>query len=385
MKQGLLWTFSLGRGFGIPIKLHWSFLAFLAWIALSEFSSSGQPLSEVIFVVLLFGCIVLHEFGHALMARYYNIKTRDITLYPIGGVAMLEREPKPAEELFIALAGPFVTLLIALLLLISVGSSGQESLSKLLADETGGSLSLLNLPARLFIANLVLLVFNLIPAFPMDGGRALRALLSLTIGERKANLVAARLAQVMSVAFLAFGFWIESPGLVVIGVLVFLNASQAQLSARTRVAIVGKNAGEIMVERDKLVLLKHGMTVQQAALSALKSLQDVFPVIYAENVIGVVSKSALYAAHSQAEPAYIAQYMTRQFLSVEEDRPLSEIVTLLESSAEMAEIGAVMVTKQEKFSGMISQHKLLDLIMLYGLPDNSISQEGKKPTEPVRS
>jgi Zn-dependent protease len=216
----------LGDIAGIGVYVHWSFWILPGWILLSTLSGGGglfAGLSTVLFVFAVFGCVLLHEVGHALMARHYRIGTRDITLYPIGGVASLERMPKrPTQELAIALAGPAVNVLIALALfaiLFVTGIGPQASVLNL----TGGNTFLLNL----MLVNVALVVFNLLPAFPMDGGRVLRAFLAMQLPHERATVIAARAGQVIAVLLGLVGL-LTGGTLIFVALFVFL-AAQAEL------------------------------------------------------------------------------------------------------------------------------------------------------------
>ena len=176
------WSIPILRVAGIQLRIHITFLLLIAWIAFAYYSQGGSPaaVGGVLFVLLLFTCVVLHEFGHALAGKAFGIKTPDITLLPIGGVARLERIPdEPVQELVIAAAGPAVTALIALGAFIGGGSWNYPP-----TTET-------SIPDVLFTMNVVLLLFNLLPAFPMDGGRVLRALLATRMSYARATQVAA--------------------------------------------------------------------------------------------------------------------------------------------------------------------------------------------------
>jgi Zn-dependent protease len=194
-RQAIMFSsLKLGKAFGIGIFVHWSFFLLPAWVLLSNFGLGGWPLAFFALVVVLavFGCVVLHELGHAMMARRFGIPTRDITLYPIGGVARLERmSEKPWEEFWIAVAGPAVNVVIAGLLAFFLIVSGDLSRVVALPD-----LGLVFLNLLMWI-NVGLVIFNLVPAFPMDGGRVLRALLALRLGQLRATQVAVNVALVI--------------------------------------------------------------------------------------------------------------------------------------------------------------------------------------------
>jgi Zn-dependent protease len=216
----------LGTFSGIPVFVHWTFLLLLGFVALSQLVVSGSiavAMSGVALVAVIFGCVVLHEFGHALAARRYGIGTRDVTLLPIGGIARLDRMPhSPKQELRVALAGPAVNLAIAGLLgvWLFLASPGM----------TGGSFA-----ARLLSVNLALAVFNMLPAFPMDGGRVLRALLAQRIGHFEATEVAAKIGRGVAVVFGIIGL-LWNPMLILIALFVWFGAGQEAAMARRRAA-----------------------------------------------------------------------------------------------------------------------------------------------------
>lgn len=225
----------LGNVAGIGVYVHWSFWLLPAWILLSSGGGLGGALSTVLFVFAIFGCVVLHELGHALTARHFNIGTRDITLYPIGGVASLERIPRrPSQELAIALAGPAVNVVIAavlfvLLLVVGVGTQG------LVFKFTGGSFFV-----NLLLVNVALVVFNMLPAFPMDGGRVLRALLAMRLPYLRATEIAVRVGQAVAILLGLVGLFTGGT-LLFIALFVFL-AAQAELSMARHNERVGSSS-----------------------------------------------------------------------------------------------------------------------------------------------
>ena len=216
------WSFSLGRLFGSELKVHVTFLVLLGWISLAAWMAEGASaaLQNTIFVLALFACVIAHEYGHAIMARRFGISTPDITLLPIGGMARLSRMPeKPNQEIAVALAGPAVNLVIwALLVAFLDADAGIEELAR--GSSQGGGLI-----DQLAIVNLYLLAFNLLPAFPMDGGRVLRAVLSGYMGRRRGTDAAALIGRIMAILFGLFGLSIGNPFLILIAAFVFFAAS----------------------------------------------------------------------------------------------------------------------------------------------------------------
>jgi Zn-dependent protease len=218
-------SWKIGRVEGIDLYVHPTFLILLIPGAVDVVV--GGRFFGLFFLLAVFGCVVLHELGHALAARQFGIATRDITLYPIGGVARLERMPRaPGAELVIALAGPAVNFVIAATL---------AALSALFAGDVEIASSGLfgGLLGALITANIFLALFNLLPAFPMDGGRVLRALLSGSMGRARATAVAARIGRAMAVIFGIAGLWMWQPVLVLVAVFVYMvsRAEEAQVLA----------------------------------------------------------------------------------------------------------------------------------------------------------
>ncbi len=254
---------------GIKIMVHWTFLFILVWVVFLEIEKGGTiqtVLFNLAFILMVFFCVILHELGHGLMAKYYGIKTRKITLLPIGGIASLDELPEnPKQELMVSLAGPLVNLVIAVVLyfVIPVQNILELHIAELI--EELGKLTLGNFLFYAFIANLSLLFFNLIPAFPMDGGRVLRALLAMKTDRVKATQIASSIGQLIAMVFLLLGM-LFNPFLILIALFVFLGA-------------YGENK---MVQQ--LSLLK-GHTVKEAMLTQITFVQPDDPI---EKVVGLI-------------------------------------------------------------------------------------------------
>ncbi|HRJ73834.1 MAG TPA: site-2 protease family protein [Terrimicrobiaceae bacterium] len=239
------WSYRIAVVAGIEVRIHLTFLMLLAFYAWTYYGVGGLPLavSGVTFTLLLFLCVLLHEFGHAFAARRYGIRTPDITLLPFGGVARLERMPTlPIQELVIALAGPAVNVAIAAGLCLAMGRVPRMGEFTIFGDPEA------SLPLQLFFVNIILIAFNLIPAFPMDGGRVLRALLAMRFPHAKATLIAARVGQGVAVLFGAASFtpW-GGPMLIFIAGFVFLGAQQELVHARMKEAFGALTAGDVML------------------------------------------------------------------------------------------------------------------------------------------
>lgn len=273
------WSFRVATIAGIQVRVHATFLLLLglyAWMAYL----GGDPAhgwerahTTVVFFLLLFLCILLHEFGHAFAARACGIRTPDITLLPIGGLARLERMPtSPWQELFIAVAGPAVNVVIVSILFPFAGpiSTWQEIFQINL--EGGGIL------ANLLKLNCVLIAFNMIPAFPMDGGRVLRALLATRMRHSLATLVAARVGQALAILFILSGFWFQGNFmLLIIGFFVAMGAQQELVFARMREAARKYRVGEVMQTRYETI--PDTLPLGEVSTILLGSNQAVFPLV----------------------------------------------------------------------------------------------------------
>ena len=240
------WSLKLGTYAGIGVYLHWTFALLIGWIFLVYLGagkSVAQAFAGVGFILALFVCVVLHEFGHALTAKRYGVRTRDITLLPIGGLARLERIPeKPLQEFWVAVAGPAVNVAIAgvlftVLLLL-------DRASQLLQFEWFQGRFL----AQLMWVNLLIVGFNLLPAFPMDGGRVLRALLATRMGRRRATAIAANIGQAMAILFGIVGFFLN-PFLIFIAIFVYLGAQAEAAQVEAQSALEGLHVRDAMMTR----------------------------------------------------------------------------------------------------------------------------------------
>jgi Zn-dependent protease/CBS domain-containing protein len=267
------WTITIGRVAGTEVKVHLTFFILVAFWAMAGYQQGG-PSGAVLAslsLLALFACVLLHEFGHILMAGRFGVRTPDVILLPIGGVARLERIPdEPKQELLIALAGPAVTLAIVVLLYLVLALSGHApSLSEL--EPAGPFLE------NLMLVNLYLLVFNLFPAFPMDGGRVLRALLASRLGMVSGTRIAARLGQASAVVAGFYGLTAGQPILLLVSLFVFLGAGAEAAAVETRAAGAGLDAAQMMVTDFRSIPVH--ATLGDAVDLLLSSEQREFPVV----------------------------------------------------------------------------------------------------------
>jgi Zn-dependent protease/CBS domain-containing protein len=302
------WSLPIFRIAGIQLRIHITFLLLLGWLAFGYYQEGGSAvaLARVLFVLLLFVCVVLHEFGHAIAAKHFGINTPDITLLPIGGVARLQRMPdEPRQELIIALAGPLVNVVIALTLFAVVGWRG-------LTQATMGGPDLL---AQLLVINIVLVLFNLLPAFPMDGGRVLRALLATRLSYARATQIAASIGQGCAFIFGFIGLF-GNPLLLFIALFVYMGASQEAALAQLKDISRSFPVSSAMVREFRS--LSQDATLQEAVDALLATSQHDFPVIdESGNVAGVLTRHDLIAALRKQDPQIrVAEVMRRDIPTV---------------------------------------------------------------------
>lgn len=271
---------------GIGVYVHWSFLILplmIASSALSRGAGIAVAIESVLFVLAIFGCVLLHEFGHALMARRFGIGTRSITLLPIGGVASLDRMPrKPLHELAVALAGPAVNVAIAGVLVTVLIVLGPVSS---LLNTAAVSHSFL---AQLLWANIALVLFNMLPAFPMDGGRVLRSILASFMPHVRATNIAANVGKVMAGLFAVFGVLNNQWMLVFVALFVYLAGRAEAQMVRAQSAAEGWRVADAM--RRQFHMVPADITLEQAAQAVLFTPEDEYPVIENNRLVGMLAK-----------------------------------------------------------------------------------------------
>jgi Zn-dependent protease len=281
------WSFKLGRISGINIQVHFTFFLILIWGAFN-FGGSAGPLYGLLVTVTLFTLVLLHELGHSVAAMAYGIRVRDITLLPIGGVARLERMPeKPIQEFVVALAGPAVNVLLAIILApIVFGLAGGLGPMVLSMRSQPGLTGLLTF---LLTANISLAIFNLLPAFPMDGGRIFRAVMGTFLSFERATTVAVTVGRVLAVGLGIFGLINGQFFLALIALFIFTASGQegAAVTAKSRLQEV--SAGQALTRNT--ISLSPNATVAQAASLVMRGDRPDFAVVdpYNRQLLGVVS------------------------------------------------------------------------------------------------
>ena len=367
------WSWKMTEIAGIGVYMHATFLLLIGWVALStwlETRSLTGTLAGVGFILALFACVVLHEFGHALTARRYGIKTRDITLLPIGGVARLERMPEdPRQELWVALAGPAVNGVIAAGLFLWLQlTSALEPIAQLTI--TSGSFL-----GRVMLVNVSLAAFNLVPAFPMDGGRVVRALLAMRTDYTRATQIAAALGQGMALLFGFLGLF-TNPFLVFIALFVWIGAGQEASTVQMRTALGGIPASRAMVTDFRS--LAPSDRLQQAVDLILAGSQKDFPVVEGDRLVGVLTRDGLLEAlASKGRDVPVAEVMRRDFTVAEPGQMLEIALANLQA----CQCRTLPVLQQGRLVGMITMDNVGEFLMLQA----ALGRQGRSPLERGRA
>ncbi len=352
------WSLNIGRIAGTAVRVHITFLLFLVWIFLASYSAEGQQaaVSSTVFLLLLFACVLAHEFGHIFTARAFGVATPDVTLLPIGGLARLERIPEePYQELLIAIAGPLVNVAIAMALVLFAGAHLQAG--DLYAVESP-RVSMLD---RLAAVNIFLAVFNMIPAFPMDGGRVLRALLATKLGFVRATGVAAAIGQ--AVAFgLGFIGLFYNPMLIFIAIFVYLAAASEAHAVAMRTMSQGVPVSTAMMTQ--YATLTPDAPVEEAVQTLLRTSQSEFPVIDgAGKPIGLLGRHDLFRALKERGPdARVADAMSTTLPTVSQRRYLDDALRILQEKSAPA---VAVVDTMGRLVGLVTSETVGEMMMLH--------------------
>jgi len=355
------WAVRIATVSGIPIYIHWSFLILIGWIIFAN-AAAGAVLAAlaVAFILALFGCVALHELGHALMAQRFGIRTRDITLLPIGGVARLERIPEdPTRELLIAIAGPLVNVIIAAALYLGMRLAGYPAPEMLPGGNLATTIGAIGLIPMLVYFNIFLVVFNLIPAFPMDGGRMLRALLAYKLDYARATRVAAGVGQALAILFAFWGLYGGNPFLILIAVFVFMGAKAESNFAQVRHGLEGAPVRDAMITR--FASLDPGDTLAAAAEMLLAGAQQDFPVVDDGRIAGVLPHADLVRAlEERGQETPVASVMRQDCMSVDENERLFKVFQQMQQD----KCPIVLVTRGGALVGLVTLQNIGEFITL---------------------
>lgn len=361
------WSIKIAKIAGIEVRIHLTFLLLLAFIGISYYLTGGRAaaIEGVGFILIIFACVLLHEFGHAIAARAFGILTPDITLLPIGGVARIQRMPdKPWQELVVALAGPLVNVIIAGVLFLILGFQVDWGRAADLADPAGSML------AKVAVVNVMLVIFNLIPAFPMDGGRVLRALLAMGMGNARATQVAARIGQALAFALGFLGLFFN-PMLIFIALFVYLGASSENAMAQMKELSTGTRVADAMVTA--FVTLVESDTIDDAVEALLRTSQQEFPVLDSGGrVLGILTRDPMIRALRETGPETpVVSVMQNCTQAVHPQDHFEGAFRLMQENACPA---LPVIDGRGKLVGLVTPENIGELMMV-----RSILREGERP------
>ncbi len=341
--------------FGVPVRLHFTFILLVIFLVVTDLGSREISGNYVVFLIGLVASVLLHEMGHAFVGRRFGVRTTEIVMFPIGGLSRMERMLRPTEELLIALAGPVVNLLLSFGIFAYMYSQHMAvsiRLSELLQPANT------NAVARLAYGNLVLAGFNLLPAFPMDGGRILRALLSYIRPEDEATRLAAWLGRMLAISIALYGLLQPQFMLVFFAMFIYLGAAQEGAAATGRTLTHGIPVRAAMMTEFRT--LDHGNTVRDAANLLLTTSQQDFPVLHGGEVVGLLGRNLLLRALASEGPdAYVAGVMDRDFLALTPNLDLAGVLPLMAQGGRCA-----LVMDQKNLLGLLTTDNLSEFLLL---------------------
>jgi len=345
----------IGRLFGVDTFVHWTFLIIPALAYAASMQSGGGAVwgvVAVLYVLTIFACVLFHELGHALMARRFGIATRDITLLPIGGIARLERMPEaPAQELLIAVAGPLVNVAIAGVIFAGLTLAGEELVPVDVAPSVGVFFT------SVFWTNLVLAGFNCLPAFPLDGGRVLRALLAFRLDYLRATRIAAAVGQVLGVALGIIALLSQQFVLVVISVFIVFAARAELRAIRLRHAFRGVRVRQGMVTEVRT--LAANASLEDAARALLAGAQQDFPVLDGGRLVGLLTRPLVVRGLATlGAGAPVSSVAVRVPLPLDPDDDLEQVLARLQEGP------AIPVVEHGRLVGLLTADNLLELQMI---------------------
>lgn len=350
------WSFGIGTVKGTVVRIHWTFVIFLGWIVLAAYAANGPQaaFSSGLFFVLLFGSVLLHEFGHIFTARKFGVRTPDVVLLPIGGVSQMERIPeKPSQELLISLAGPAVNVVIGGAIVLALGGLPQHP-----------DMNMTNLGKHLWthlaFTNFALAAFNLLPAFPMDGGRALRALLAWRLGYSRGTRAAAITGQVFAVLFGLLGIASGNLILALIALFVWFAAGSESSAAQLRAASAGASVADVMIT--KFETLAADAPIEAAAQALIHSAQRKFLVTGPTGQVeGLVTRELVAGALREGRvEARVSDIMKRDVPVVSPRHTADHAIELLQAGAP----ALAAIDESGRLVGMLTLENVLELLLL---------------------
>lgn len=341
--------------FGTPFSLHFSFILLVLVVIARDFAGRQATSTYTLFLIGMLISVLLHEAAHALVARRLRVRTLEVVMFPIGGLPRMERTLKPGEEIWISAAGPLMNSIIALALFAYMSATHQAAPihpSDLMTPSD------VNLWGLLAFGNLLLVAMNLLPAFPMDGGRILRALLSYIRPEDEATRIAAWMGRMLAISMGLYGLFAGEFMLVFFALFVYLGAAMEFAAATGRSLTHGIPVRAAMIT--EFHTLEHGKTIRDAANLLLATSQQDFPVVHGDKVVGLLGRNLLLKALASEGPdAYVAGVMDRDFLSLDPGAELSEVLPLMAQAGRCA-----LVMEGDKLLGLLTTENLSEFLLL---------------------
>jgi len=353
----------VGTFFGIPVKIHWTFGLLLIFLLISAYRNgldTKQTIGFILFFMCVFVCVVMHEYGHALMARKFKVKTQDIILSPIGGVARLEELPsKPSQELLIAIAGPMVNVVIAVILTVILKfgfNEGWPDIDNFNFDKP------LEFLGNVAYVNMALFAFNLVPAFPMDGGRILRSVLAMNMDKVAATKIASNIGRVIAIGFIIIGILGQQLSLSLIGIFIFMMAGMEYRNLRISSMLHKTQAGDIM--RDKYTQVVKTDDYNKLAELYYRAGEKNFLVFNEDSdIIGSVPELFVRdAIRKNIKHLTVGERMSEKFGIVPYTAPLDKLMDLMKEKG-----WAIVGVEHENFLvGVVDRKGIEDFIILKG-------------------
>lgn len=340
---------------GVPVRLHFTFILLVLFLLVTVLGSARSGGNYAIFLMGSLFSVLLHELGHALVAARFGFRTVEVVMFPIGGLSRMERPLTPIAEIWVSLAGPFVNLLLASAMFSYMVATHQAPAISITDMSDPSDKSVL---ALLLYGNLALAFFNLLPAFPMDGGRLLRALLSFVRPPDEATRIAAWMGRMLAMGMGLYGLLDKQFLLVFFALFIYLGAAQESVAALGRTLTHGIPARAAMIT--EFHTLEHGNTIRDAANLLLSTSQQDFPVMHSGQVVGMLGRNLLLRAiaHDGAD-AYVAGVMDRDFLALRPDDDLADILPVMARAGRCA-----LVMDQDNLLGLLTTDNLSEFLLL---------------------
>ncbi len=341
--------------FGVPVRLHFTFILLVIFLVVTDLGGHQSTSNYSLFLLGILASVLLHEMGHAFVAGRFGVRTLEIVMFPIGGLSRTERVLRPVEEFWIALAGPMVNVLLSAGLFLYMAWTHQPaaiSPSDLVQPSDASAL------ARLAFGNMLLAGFNMLPGFPMDGGRILRALLTNIRPEAEATRISAWMGRVLAISMALYGLIAPEIMLVFFSYFIWLGAAQESAAALGRTLTRGIPVRAAMVTEFRT--LDHGNTIRDAANLLLATAQQDFPVVHGGQVVGLLGRNLLLRALAAEGPdAYVAGVMDRDFLSLEPDEDLAAVLPRMAHAGRCA-----LVMDGARLLGLLTADHLSEFLLL---------------------